>query len=147
LSRDLATQVKELTEALKSSQNEKKLVDAAHHNLMKEHDRLKEARSNDIQIIEDLHKYIDEGTIAIRELRGANAKLLKQHSDLVGEVSTRDTRILELEKMVDERGKTLNIGTEGIKRSFRLLFENMVKLWVSLELVHNLFLNPMVRRK
>jgi chromosome segregation ATPase len=122
-SRDLAAQVKELTEALKSSQNEKKLVDAAHHNLKKEHDKLKEAQSNDVQILEELRKSVDEGTAAITQLRGTNANLLKQNSNLVGQVSVRDTRILELEKMVDERDDTLNRGAEGIKRHFRLLFE------------------------
>jgi chromosome segregation ATPase len=117
-SHDLATQLKELTEALKSSQNEKKFVDVARHNLKKEHDKLKEAWINDVQIIEDLRKSIDEGTAAITDLHRTNAKLLKQHSDLVGEVSARDTRIVELEKMVDERDDMLNRGDKKMFSAF-----------------------------
>lgn len=68
-------------------QDEKKLVDVSHHNLKKEHDKLLDAQNNDVHVIEELRKSVNEGTTAITKCCERNADLLKQTFKVVSKIS------------------------------------------------------------
>lgn len=55
--RELVTQVKDLTEALKSLKNQKKHVDIANHNLKKEHEKLTEV---EIMMSRSLKNFVNQ---------------------------------------------------------------------------------------
>jgi hypothetical protein len=92
---DLEKKVAELAEALKISQNEKKVAEAALEQSKKELEMVQKAHEDDLSLIENLHEKHERAAKTAEGLRVNNANLTKS-------LSTTDQKILDLEKALAE---------------------------------------------
>jgi hypothetical protein len=117
---DLGKKVAELAEALKISQDEKKIAEAALEQSKKELERVQKAHEDDLSLIENLREKHERAAKTAEGLRVNNANLAKS-------LSTKDRKILDLEKALAEQDGTSNKNMSEILEKLKLLFKEYKK--------------------
>jgi hypothetical protein len=120
---DLEQRIAELADSLKKCHDEKGLAKAALRDSQKDLEKLNKTREDDLKMIKNLHKDDDTNTKTIDELRNANSELSTKNTELAKTLSTKEQTILDLEKILSERSKTMSRDIEEVKQSLKLLFE------------------------
>jgi Rad3-related DNA helicase len=88
---ELEKKVSELAEALKRSQDEKKIAEAALEDSRKELEKTRKCHEDDLSVIEKLRQQQERASKIAEDLRANNASLAKS-------ISSKDQKILDLEK-------------------------------------------------
>jgi type IV secretory pathway VirJ component len=88
---ELEKKVAELAEALKTSQDEKRLVESALEQSKKELEKVQKSHEDDLSVIENLREKHERSMKIAEDLRINNASLAKS-------LSAKDRKILDLEK-------------------------------------------------
>jgi Rad3-related DNA helicase len=117
---DLEKKVAELVEALKISQDEKKIAEAALEQSKKELEKVQKAHEDDLSLIENLREKHERAAKTTEGLRVNNANLAKS-------LSTKDRKILDLEKALAEQDDTSKKYMSEILEKLKLLFEEYKK--------------------
>jgi small-conductance mechanosensitive channel len=117
---DLERKVAELAEALKISQDEKKVAEAALEQSTKELEKVQKAHEDDLSLIENLREKHERAAKTAESLRVNNANLAKS-------LSTKDRKILDLEKALAEQDETSKKNMSEIFEKLKLLFEEYKK--------------------
>jgi DNA repair exonuclease SbcCD ATPase subunit len=117
---DLEKKVAELAEALKTSQDEKKVAKAALEQSKKELEKVQKAHEDDLSLIENLREKHERASKTAEGLRVNNANLAKS-------LSTKDRKILDLEKALAEQDDASKKNTSEILEKLKLLFEEYKK--------------------
>jgi hypothetical protein len=117
---DLEKKVAELAEALKTSQDENRIVDAALKQSKKELERVQKAHEDDLSLIENLREKYERAAKTAEGLRINNASLAKS-------LSTKDRKILELEKALAEQGEASKKNMSELLEKLKLLYEEYKK--------------------
>jgi Rad3-related DNA helicase len=112
--------VAELAEALKSSQDEKKIAEAALEQSKKDLEKVQKAHEDDLSLIENLREKHERAAKTAEGLRINNASLAKS-------LSTKDRKILDLEKALAEQDATSKKNTSEILEKLKLLYEEYKK--------------------
>jgi Rad3-related DNA helicase len=112
--------VAELAEALKTSQDEKKIAEAALEQSKKELEKVQKAHEDDLSLIENLREKHERVAKIAEGLRVNNANLAKS-------LSTKDRKILDLEKVLVEQDETSKKNMSEILEKLKLLFEEYKK--------------------
>jgi Rad3-related DNA helicase len=113
--------VAELAEALKTSQDEKKIAEAALGQSKKELEKVQKAHEDDLTLIENLREKHERAAKTAKDLRITNASLAKS-------LSAKDRKILDIEKALAEQDATLKKNTSEILEKLKLLYEEYKKL-------------------
>jgi hypothetical protein len=92
---DLEKKVAELAQALKISQDEKKAAEAALEQSKKEPEKVQKTHEDDLSLIKNLREKYDRASKVAEDLCVNNANLAKS-------LSTKDRKILDLEKALSE---------------------------------------------
>jgi chromosome segregation ATPase len=92
---DLEKKVAELAEALKTSQDEKKIAEAAFEQSKKELEKVQKAHEDELSLIENLREKHERAAKTVEGLRINDASLAKS-------LSAKDRKILDLEKALAE---------------------------------------------
>jgi chromosome segregation ATPase len=117
---DLEKKVAELVEALKISQDEKKIAEAALEQSKKELEKVQKAHEDYLSLIENLREKHERAAKTVEGLRVNNANLAKS-------LSTKDRKILDLEKVLAEQDDTSKKNMSEILEKLKLLFEEYKK--------------------
>jgi Rad3-related DNA helicase len=117
---DLEKKVAELAEALKTSQDEKKIAEAAFEQSKKELERVQKAHEDDLSLIENLREKHERVAKTAEGLRINNTSLAKS-------LSTKDRKILDLEKALAEQDAASKKNTSEILEKLKLLYEEYKK--------------------
>jgi DNA repair exonuclease SbcCD ATPase subunit len=117
---DLEKKVAELAEALKTSQDEKKIAEAALGQSKKELEKVQKAHGDDLSLIENLREKHERAAKTAEDLRINNASLAKS-------LSAKDRKILDLEKALAEQDATSKKNTSEILEKLKLLYEEYKK--------------------
>jgi Rad3-related DNA helicase len=116
---DLEKKVAELAEALKTCQDEKKIAEAALEQSKKELEKVQKAHEDDLSLIKNLREKHERAAKTAEGLRVNNANLAKS-------LSTKDRKILDLEKALVEQDETSKNMSEILEK-LKLLFEEYKK--------------------
>jgi myosin heavy subunit len=116
---DLEKKVAELAEALKVCQDEKKVAEAALEQ-SKELEKVQKTHEDDLSLIENLRGKHDRASKVAEDLRVNNANLTKS-------LSTKDRKILDLEKALAEQDDASEKNMSDILEKLKLLFEEYKK--------------------
>jgi hypothetical protein len=117
---DLEKKVAELAEALKISQDEKKVVETTLEQSKKELEKVQKAHEDDLSLIENLREKHERAAKTAEGLRVNNANLAKS-------LSTKDRKILDLEKALAKQDETSKKNMSVILEKLKLLFEEYKK--------------------
>jgi myosin heavy subunit len=117
---DLEKKVAELAEALKVCQDEKKVAEAALEQSKKELEKVQKTHEDDLSLIENLREKYDRASKVAEDLRVNNANLAKS-------LSTKDRKILDLEKAPAEQDDASKKNMSDILEKLKLLFEEYKK--------------------
>jgi DNA repair exonuclease SbcCD ATPase subunit len=117
---DLEKKVAELAEALKTSQDEKKIAEAALERSKKELEKVQKAHEDDLSLFENLREKHERAAKTAEGLRVNNANLAKS-------LSTKDRNILDLEKALAEQDETSKKNMSEILEKLKLLYEEYKK--------------------
>jgi small-conductance mechanosensitive channel len=117
---DLEKKVAELAEALKVCQDEKKVAEAALEQSKKELEKVQKTHEDDLSLIENLRGKHDRASKVAEDLRVNNANLTKS-------LSTKDRKILDLEKALAEQDDASEKNMSDILEKLELLFEEYKK--------------------
>jgi hypothetical protein len=117
---DLEKKVAELAEALKVCQDEKKVAEAALEQSKKELEKVQKTHEDDLSLIEHLRGKHDRASKVAEDLHVNNANLAKS-------LSTKDRRILDLEKALAEQDDASKKNMSDILEKLKLLFEEYKK--------------------
>jgi Rad3-related DNA helicase len=112
--------VAELAEALKISQDEKKLVESALEQSKKELEKVQKSHEDDLSVIENLREKHERAMKIAEDLRTNNASLAKS-------LSTKDRKIQDLEKALAEQNAASKRSTSEILEKLKLLYEEYKK--------------------
>jgi type IV secretory pathway VirJ component len=112
---ELERKVAELVEALKRSHDEKKIAEAALEESKKELEKVQKSHEDDLSVIEKLRQKQERATKIAEDLRINNASLAKS-------LSTKDRKIVDLEKALAEQGEASKKNTSEILRKLKLLY-------------------------
>jgi Rad3-related DNA helicase len=105
---------------LKTSQDENRIVDAALKQSKKELERVQKAHEDDLSLIENLREKYERAAKTAEGLRINNASLAKS-------LSTKDRKILELEKALAEQGEASKKNMSELLEKLKLLYEEYKK--------------------
>jgi small-conductance mechanosensitive channel len=117
---ELEKKVAELAEALKISQDEKKLVESALEQSKKELEKVQKSHEDDLSVIENLRGKHERAMKIAEDLRTNNASLAKS-------LSTKDRKIQDLEKALAEQNEASKRNTSEILEKLKLLYEEYKK--------------------
>jgi Rad3-related DNA helicase len=117
---DLEKNVAELAEALKISQDEKKVAEAALEQSKKELEKVQKAHEDDLSLNENLREKHERASKTAEGLRVNNANLAKS-------LSVKDRKILDLEKALAEQDDSSKKNLFDILEKLKLLFEEYKK--------------------
>jgi hypothetical protein len=117
---ELEKKVAELAEALKISQDEKKIVESALEQSKKELEKVQKSHEDDLSVIENLREKHERATKIAEDLRTNNASLAKS-------LSTKDRKIQDLEKALTEQNAASKRNTSEILEKLKLLYEEYKK--------------------
>jgi Rad3-related DNA helicase len=117
---DLEKKVAELAEDLKVCRDEKKVVEAALEESKKELEKVRKTHEDDLSLIENLREKHDRSSKAVEDLRVNNANLAKS-------LSTKDRKIMDLEKALAEQDDASKKNVSDILEKLKLLFEEYKK--------------------
>jgi chromosome segregation ATPase len=117
---ELERKVAELADALKTSQNEKKVAEAALEQSKKELEKVQKAHEDDLSLIENLREKHERATKIAEDLRTNNANLAKS-------LSAKDRKIVDLEKALAEQDASSKKNTSEILEKLKLLYEEYKK--------------------
>jgi DNA repair exonuclease SbcCD ATPase subunit len=117
---DLEKKVAELAEALKTSQDEKKIAEAALGQSKKELEKVQKAHEDDLSLIENLREKHERAAKTAEDLRINNASLAKS-------LSAKDRKILDLEKALAEQDAASKKNISEILEKLKLLYEEYKK--------------------
>jgi small-conductance mechanosensitive channel len=117
---ELEKKVAELADALKTSQDEKKVVEAALEQSKKELEKVQKAHEDDLSLIENLREKHERATKIVEDLRTNNASLAKS-------LSAKDRKIVDLEKALAEQDAASKKNTSEILEKLKLLYEEYKK--------------------
>jgi small-conductance mechanosensitive channel len=117
---DLEKKVAELAEALNTSQDEKKIAEAALERSKKELEKVQKAHEDDLSLIENLREKHESAAKTAKDLRINNASLAKS-------LSAKDRKILDLEKALTEQDAASKKNTSEILEKLKLLYEEYKK--------------------
>jgi myosin heavy subunit len=117
---ELEKKVAELAEALKISQDEKKIVESALEQSKKELEKVQKSHEDDLSVIENLREKHERATKIAEDLRTNNASLAKY-------LSTKDRKIQDLEKALAEHNAASKRNTSEILEKLKLLYEEYKK--------------------
>jgi type IV secretory pathway VirJ component len=112
---ELEKKVAELAEALKTSHDEKKVAEAALEESKKELEKVQKSHEDDLSLIEKLREKQERATKIAEDLRINNASLAKS-------LSTKDRKIVDLEKALAEQGEASKKNTSEILEKLKLLY-------------------------
>jgi type IV secretory pathway VirJ component len=112
--------VAELAEALKTSQDEKRVAEAALEESKKELERVQKSHEDDLSVIEKLRQKQERATKIAEDLRINNASLAKS-------LSTKDRKIMDLEKALAEQGEASKKNTSETLAKLKLLYAEYQK--------------------
>jgi Rad3-related DNA helicase len=111
--------VAELAEALKKSHDEKKVAEAALEESKKELEKVQKSHEDDLSVIEKLRQKQERATKIAEDLRINNASLAKS-------LSTKDHKIVDLEKALTEQGEASKNTSETLAK-LKLLYAEYQK--------------------
>jgi type IV secretory pathway VirJ component len=117
---ELEKKVAELAEALKISQDEKKLVESALEQSRKELEKTQKSHEDDLSVIENLRGKHERALKIAEDLRTNNASLAKS-------LSTKDRKIQDLEKALAEENAASRRNTSETLEKLKLLYEEYKK--------------------
>jgi Rad3-related DNA helicase len=117
---ELEKKVAELAEALKISQDEKKIVESALEQSKKELEKVQKSHEDDLSVIENLREKHERAMKIAEDLRTNNASLAKS-------LSTKDRKIQDLEKALAEQNAASKRNTSEILEKLKLLYEEYKK--------------------
>jgi Rad3-related DNA helicase len=117
---DLEKKVAELAEALKTSQDEKRIVEAALEQSKRVLEKVRKAHEDDLTLIENLREKHERAAKTAEGLRINNASLAKS-------LSTKDRKILDLERALAEHDETSKKNMSDILEKLKLLYEEYKK--------------------
>jgi small-conductance mechanosensitive channel len=117
---ELEKKVAELAEALKISHDEKKVAEAALEQSKKEPEKVQKAHEDDLSLIENLQVKHERATKIAEDLRTNNASLAKS-------LSTKDRKIVDLEKALAEQDAASKKNTSETLEKLKLLYEEYKK--------------------
>jgi hypothetical protein len=117
---DLEKKVAKLAEALKVCQDEKKVAEAALEQSKNELEKVQKTHEDDLSLIENLREKHDRASKVAEDLRVNNANLAKS-------LSTKDRKILDLEKALAEQDDALKKNMSDILEKLKLLFKEYKK--------------------
>jgi molecular chaperone GrpE (heat shock protein) len=112
--------VAELAEALKTSQDEKKLVESALEQSKKELEKVQKSHEDDLSVIENLRGKHERAMKIAEDLRTNNASLAKS-------LSAKDRKIQDLEKALADQSEASKRSTSEILEKLKLLYEEYKK--------------------
>jgi type IV secretory pathway VirJ component len=112
---ELERKVAKLAEALKTSHDEKKVAEAALEESKKELEKVQKSHEDDLSVIEKLRQKQERATKIAEDLRINNASLAKS-------LSTKDRKIVDLEKALAEQGEASKKNTSEILEKLKLLY-------------------------
>jgi myosin heavy subunit len=116
---ELERKVSELADALKMSQDEKKVAGAALEQ-SKELEKVQKAHEDDLSLIENLQEKHERASKIAEDLRTNNASLAKS-------LSAKDRKIVDLEKALAEQSEASKKNTSEILEKLKLLYEEYKK--------------------
>jgi type IV secretory pathway VirJ component len=117
---ELERKVSELAEALKRSHDEKKVAEAALEESKKELEKVQKSHEDDLSVIEKLRQKQERATKIAEDLRINNASLAKS-------LSTKDRKIVDLEKALAEQGEASKKNTSEILGRLKMLYAEYQK--------------------
>jgi chromosome segregation ATPase len=117
---ELEKMVAELAEALKTSQDEKRLVESALEQSKKELEKVQKSHEDDLSVIENLREKHERAMKIAEDLRINNGSLAKS-------LSAKDRKILDLEKALADQSEASKKFTSGILEKLKLLYEEYKK--------------------
>jgi hypothetical protein len=117
---ELERKVSELADALKISQDEKKVAGAALEQSKKELEKVQKAHEDDLSLIENLREKHERASKIAKDLRTNNASLAKS-------LSAKDRKIVDLEKALAEQSEASKKNTSEILENLKLLYEEYKK--------------------
>jgi chromosome segregation ATPase len=117
---ELERKVTELADALKTSQDEKKVAEAALEQSKKELEKVQKAHEDDLSLIENLWEKHERATKIAEGLRTNNASLAKF-------LSEKDRKIVDLEKALAEQDAASKKNTSETLEKLKLLYEEYKK--------------------
>jgi type IV secretory pathway VirJ component len=112
---ELEKKVAELAEALKRSHDEKKVAEAALEESKKELEKVQKSHEDDLSVIEKLRQKQERVAKIAEDLRINNAILAKS-------LSTKDRKIVDLEKALSEQSEASKKHTSEILGRLKLLY-------------------------
>jgi type IV secretory pathway VirJ component len=112
---ELERKVAELAEALKTSHDEKKVAEATLEQSRKELEKVRKSHEDDLSVIEKLREKQERATKTAEDLRINNASLAKS-------LSSKDRKIVDLEKALAEQGEASKKNTSEILEKLKLLY-------------------------
>jgi type IV secretory pathway VirJ component len=117
---ELEKKVAELAEALKTSQDEKRLVESALEQSKEEFEKVQKSHEDDLSVIENLREKHERAMKIAEDLRINNAILAKS-------LSAKDRKILDLEKVLADQSEASKRSTSEILEKLKLLYEEYKK--------------------
>jgi type IV secretory pathway VirJ component len=117
---ELEKKVSELAEALKRSQDEKKVAEAALEESKKDLVKVRKSHEDDLSVIEKLRQKQERDAKIAEDLRINNASLAKS-------LSSKDRKIVDLEKALAEQGEASKKNTSEILGKLKLLYAEYQK--------------------
>jgi DNA repair exonuclease SbcCD ATPase subunit len=117
---ELEKKVAELAEALKTSQDERRLVGSALEQSKKELEKVQKSHEDDLSVIENLRGKHERAMKVAEDLRTNNASLAKS-------LSTKDRKIQDLEKALADQSEASKKFTSEILEKLKLLYEEYKK--------------------
>jgi chromosome segregation ATPase len=117
---ELEKKVAELAEALKTSQDEKRLVESALEQSKKELEKVQKSHKDDLSVIENLREKHERAMKIAEDLRINNASLAKS-------LSAKDRKILDLEKALADQSEPSKKFTSEILEKLNILYEEYKK--------------------
>jgi chromosome segregation ATPase len=117
---ELEKKVDELAEALKTSQDGKRLVESALEQSKKELEKVQKSHEDDLSVIENLRGKHERAMKIAEDLRTNNTSLAKS-------LSAKDRKIQDLEKALADQSEASKRSTSKILDKLKLLYEEYKK--------------------
>jgi hypothetical protein len=117
---ELEKKVAELAEALRTSQDEKGLVESALEQSKKELEKVQKSHEDDLSVTENLREKHERAMKIAEDLHINNASLAKS-------LSAKDRKILDLEKALTDQSEASKRSTSEILEKLKLLYEEYKK--------------------
>jgi DNA repair exonuclease SbcCD ATPase subunit len=117
---ELEKKVAKLAEALKTSQDEKRLAESALKESKKELEKVQKSHEDDLSVIETLREKHERAMKIAEDLRIINASLAKS-------LSVKDRKIQDLEKALANQNEASKRNTSEILEKLKLLYEEYKK--------------------